>query len=145
MAEGYLNTQIIDQIKRLREELNAIVRAQSARKDAHILMDSSKKDLEEAKAKGKYKEVTEYQTDFDGYKTKFDTADADFNRLADQYLAKAPAEYEKISKAFHFYVSEFFDQGRRQSIDAVPGFQYQQMKGMFPSISVIPPMTVIKP
>ena len=140
MATFYLQKQLMDQVKKLMEELGPINQAIEKRHRNHVLLNAAEKDLEKAKDKGKVKDIGELQDNITKRRAKFSQYDAEFTRLANDFLAKAPAEYAKIFNAFQYYTAEFYDLGRKKVIEEVPGFNYPSLKGEYTSITVIPPV-----
>ncbi|EAY07001.1 hypothetical protein TVAG_174710 [Trichomonas vaginalis G3] len=134
----YIETYLKLPIKKLQEELTKINEMSNERKKDHILLVDSQNDLEKAKAKGKIKDIVEYQEVVATRQAKFAKIDDQFRQAARDYLTAAPEKYSNIFNMFQSYVAEFFDEGRKQAIDNVPTFKYDEIKTTRPTLTIAP-------
>lgn len=141
LSTHYIETYLEMPVKQLLDELHKVNVAISERKKDHVLLVSAEKDLEKAKEKGKIKECGEYQEIVITRRAKFTKSDNDFKVVADEFLTKAPEKYSEIFETYQSFVAEFFDEGRKQSIDMLPSFPYAAVKSKHPSITIAPAET----
>ncbi|EAY16921.1 hypothetical protein TVAG_150730 [Trichomonas vaginalis G3] len=133
-----LNDQLVKEIVPLQEQLQKINDIADQRRKDHILLANSQKDLEKAKAKGKIKRLSRLQEIVATHQAKYTKSDNDFKQAANEYLSAAPSKYTAIFEAFQTYVAEFYEEGRKQALESIPNFKYDEIKAQRPSITIVP-------
>ena len=139
LSQNYIPTHLLEKINILQNELDPILQVVNKRKRNHVLLNEAYKDLDKAKAKGKIKDIGEYQEKAAKRQKKFSLLDEQFTTLAKAYLSKLPSAYEDIFNAFQFYVTEFFVEGEKQ-LTSIPSYDFDSQKGKYPSLNELPPV-----